>query len=97
MEELKAVLNSQLPMGERLLWARMFLLVGFKGFTGAQPDVAAVFDLNVWTFKAQLKGLRQRGAITVRSRYKKDRSIQVAGSRYELVHPDLWLPKAPEA
>ena len=97
MEDLKVVLNAQIPIKEKVLWARMFLLAGYKPFSGAQPDVASLFDMNVWTFKAQLKELRKRGAIVVKSRYKKDRSIQSIGSRFELVHPDLWLPKAPEA
>lgn len=94
MEDLKAVLNAQIPSHERLLWARIYLLVGYKAFSGPHADVAALFDLSVWTFKYQLNALRKRGAIVVKSKYNKDRTVEGIGSRYELVHPDLWLPAA---
>ncbi len=96
VEDVKAVLNAAIPSGERILWVKMFLEVEYKAFSGAQADVASVFNVNRHTFKKHITGLVNRGAVIIKSKVRGDKMGEKACSaKYQLVPIEMWYaPKA---
>lgn len=93
MEEIKKVLSTSIPFGERVLWVKIYMEVEYRVFSGAQPDVAAVFGMNKHTFKKHVTALANRGAIIIKSKARRDKvGGGVAGAKYQLVPFDMWMP-----
>lgn len=93
MQEVKKVLSAPIPFGERILWVKIYMEVEFKAFSGAQPDVAAVFGFNKHTFKKHVTGLAKRGAIVIKSKARRDKVGEgITGAKYQLVPFDMWMP-----
>lgn len=91
VEDIKAVLNAPIPYGERVLWVKMFLEVEYKPFSGAQTDVAAVFNINRHTFKKTITDLSKRGAVVIRSKVRGDKMGEKSHSaKYQLVPIEMW-------
>lgn len=92
MEVLAAVLNSNLPFGERVIWCQLYLMAGYNVVSASQTDAADAFSMNKYTFKKYVTALKRKGAVLVKSRYDKGKwGGNCVGSSYQLVPIDIWL------
>lgn len=91
MDDIKPIVQSDLPPAEKVLWVQLYFMAGYNRMTAPMPDLCDALSMNINTMRKHMNRLRKRGAVKVQRRYKTGAERGCMGATYQLVPPDLWL------
>lgn len=91
MNDLKAVMFSDLPAGEKVLWAQLYIVAGYKRMTAPLLVLCDELGMNRAVTRKHMYRLRDRGALIMERRYKTGEESGCMGSSYQLMPIESWL------
>lgn len=75
----------------RLLWIKLWLLLGEDEIITTRPKLAELVNENLYAFLIRYKLLRRSGAIWTSAIYGSGKERGATGIRFQVSHPDKWI------